>query len=423
MRRWFKGILSGGGIMVYFIMAFEVIIMISPFAFFLYSVFNPIFHFLGKYSATRWLTGFFLSHMVFPPGVFLHGIRILGSVLFVLGLGIFVICAFQVYSAKILKCGIATKGLYQIVRHPQYLGLVICGTGMAILWPRFLILLTLSLMLILYYFLARDEERRMINQYGDVYRKYMEQTGMFIPRWIEQPISSNALSNRLKPYQSLVFPIVTVTAILILGFALRALTVIELPVQIEGNVAIVSMLPEDNGFLDRVASELSSIEGRLPNNLVLNQNEAYLGYLMPVDYVMQGMIANTGERWQLYKQHSTLQMISDWIFHPFRHLRMPPMHLAHIPAGHTIAMARRHLCPLGIDDPNLECNNCPYRRIILVRVENKKESPLSKQIFFALNAGRTAEGYLDIDVRSGEIIDAAKVQGKTAWEEVPTPIF
>src|SRR5512132_4182345 len=41
---------------------------------------------------------------------------------------------------------------------------------------------------------------------------------------------------------------------------------------------------------------------------------------MPKDYVMQGMIADTGGEWQLYKRHHTFAMISDWIFHPFRHL-------------------------------------------------------------------------------------------------------
>ena len=67
MREWSKNIITRGGIIVFFIMAFEVMIMISPFAFFFYSVFNPIFHWLNNYSATRWLTNFFLPHMTLPP--------------------------------------------------------------------------------------------------------------------------------------------------------------------------------------------------------------------------------------------------------------------------------------------------------------------------------------------------------------------
>jgi len=424
IKHWIKKILSAGGIAVYFVIAFEIMIMISPFAFFFYSVFNPFFHFLARFSATRWLTGFYLPHMIFPPTLFLQSIRILGSVLFVFGFVIFLICALQVYLGKILKSGVARRGLYRLIRHPQYVGLTICGIGMAILWPRFLVLVTLALMIVLYYFLARDEERRMTIKYGDAYRRYLEQTGMVFPLWVERPIVSIAARYNLKPYMPVIFPVTTLAVVLVASFTLRALTIAELPVSIKGNVAVVSMLPEDNKFLNETASILSANQEIASGSLVLDRNKAYVGYLMPVDYVMQGMIANTGERWQLYKRHHTLQMISDWVFHPFRHLMQPPMHFDHqMPAGHTMAMARRHHCPLGINDPNLECSNCPYRRVVLVQEERKEGKILSNRCLFALNTGRTAVGYLDLDVLSGRIIEAARVYGKTAWEDVPTPIF
>jgi len=176
-----KKIAARGGIIAFFTMAFEVMIMISPFAFFFYSVFNPIFAWLDQYAATRWLTSFFLPHMVLPPTLPLKAIRIGGSILFVIGLIGFLICALQVYLGKIFKWGIAARGLYAYIRHPQYLFLGIWGVGLVILWPRFIVLATLSLMFILYYFLAKDEEQRMLDQYGDDYRQYMEGTGMFVP--------------------------------------------------------------------------------------------------------------------------------------------------------------------------------------------------------------------------------------------------
>ena len=82
-----RNIAARGSIIVFFIMAFEVMIMISPFAFFFYSVFNPVLHWLERYSATAWLTSFFLPHMILPPTLFLQAIRILGSVLLVVGAG------------------------------------------------------------------------------------------------------------------------------------------------------------------------------------------------------------------------------------------------------------------------------------------------------------------------------------------------
>ena len=169
-------------IVLYFVIALEFLIMISPFAFFFYSVFNPVLHWLESYAVTRWLTSFFLPHMILPPTLFLKAVRILGSALFVLGSLTFLICALRVYLGKIFKWGIAAKGLYRIVRHPQYLALGLWGIGMSILWPRFLVLASLSLMFILYYFLAKDEERRMLGHFGDGYREYMERTGMFLPR-------------------------------------------------------------------------------------------------------------------------------------------------------------------------------------------------------------------------------------------------
>ena len=354
----------------------------------------------------------------------MQGIRILGSVLCVFGLVIFLICALQVYLGKILKSGVASRGLYRFIRHPQYVGLTICGIGMAILWPRFLVLVTLALMIVLYYFLARDEERRMTIKYGCAYHNYTEQTGMVLPLWVERSITSVVERYNLKPYMPVIFPVIILVVVLVAGFSLRALTIAELPVSIKGNVAVVSMLPEDNRFLNEAVSVLNGNQETVSDRLVLDQNKTYLGYLMPVDYVMQGMIVSTGVRWQLYKRHHTFQMISDWIFHPFRHLRQPPLHLPqHMPAGHTMAMARRHHCPLGINDPNLECSNCPYRRVILVQEERKRGETLSNRYLFALNTERTAVGYLDIDVCSGKIIDTAQVYGKTAWEDVPTPIF
>ena len=78
-------IAARGSILVFFIMAFEVMIMISPFAFFFYSVFNPVLHWLGSSPATSWLTTFFLPHMILPPTGFLKSIRIIGSALFLIG--------------------------------------------------------------------------------------------------------------------------------------------------------------------------------------------------------------------------------------------------------------------------------------------------------------------------------------------------
>ena len=64
--------LLGGVIILYFIIALEVLIMISPFAAFFYAAFNPVLLFFAQWPATSWLTAFFLPHMVSPPGFLLQ---------------------------------------------------------------------------------------------------------------------------------------------------------------------------------------------------------------------------------------------------------------------------------------------------------------------------------------------------------------
>jgi protein-S-isoprenylcysteine O-methyltransferase Ste14 len=122
-----------GAILLAFIVAFEIVIMISPFALFFYAVFNPFLLALDHSAATRWLTALFLPHLIVPPDLFLATIRLAGSVLFVLGMSAFLLCAIQVYAGKLRKTGEATRGLYAVIRHPQYASLSAAGIGLAIM--------------------------------------------------------------------------------------------------------------------------------------------------------------------------------------------------------------------------------------------------------------------------------------------------
>jgi protein-S-isoprenylcysteine O-methyltransferase Ste14 len=417
----FKSIVARGGIIVFFIMAFEVMIMISPFAFFFYSVFNPVLHWLGSSPATGWLTGFFLPHMILPPTLFLKAIRILGSVLFVVGALTFTICALQVYLGKIFKWGIADKGLYTVIRHPQYLALGLWGIGMSILWPRFLVLASLSIMFILYYFLAKDEERRMLNQFGEGYRRYMERTGMFLPRSIETLLSAPL---GLAPNAALKYVAVTLGIPLVVlgsGFVLREVTLASLPFEASRNVTLVSILPEDDPLSQKALAELVPGAVANPDLSFLKADKDYLGYVMPADYVMQGMIADTGGQFHLHEHHNTFALIADWVLNPFEHLRRSPS--AQMAAMHNAdpAMARRHHCSLGMNDPALQCASCPFRRIVFVEVDHNGKDRLTKEGLLAFNVTRTPVSFIDINTQTGEIINAKQVGKATAWRDVPTP--
>ena len=400
-------------IVVFFIMAFEIMIMISPFAFFFYSVFNPIFHFLDSFPATRWLTAFFLPHMILPPTLFLKAVRVFGSVCFVVGSLAFFVCAFQVYLGKIFKWGIASKGLYRFIRHPQYTALGIWGIGMSILWPRFIVLASLSIMFILYYFLAKDEEKRMLNQFGSSYESYMNSTGMFVPIALERLLSFLP-KNR---WRYAVIPASIIVVVLGAGFSLRAVTLSSLPFASEGNLTLVPILPEDQALSINVLNGILKDTGM---DTGVASDKDYLGYVMPVDYIMQGMIADTGTEFHLYKKHHTIAMINEWVLHPFEHLRASPsLHMAKM-FNVDPAVARRHHCPIVEKDADLDCNSCPYRRVAVVEIEHDG-GHVSGSELLAVNTTRVPISFVDINTTTGKIINIVKVKRATAWENVPTP--
>ncbi len=415
-----KSIAAHGGIILFFVMAFEVMVMISPFAFFFYSVFNPFFHWLDQYAATRWLTSFFLPHMILPPTLILKSIRVLGSAFFIIGLLFFAVCALQVYLGKIFKWGIAEKGLYKYIRHPQYLALATWGTGMAILWARFIVLATLVLMFILYYFLAKDEERRMIKQYGEPYRQYMKNSGMFFPRFVEKCFSFNGRHFQNNSLKYLVASVLILTVVIGTGFVCREITLRSLAFQAKNNLTLVPILPEDSRLSVEVLDGIFRRDAENKIDFLQDEND-YLGYLMPADYIMQGMIANTGSEFHLYKKHHTLAMIIDWVLHPFEHLRRPPS--VHMAKMHNVdpAIVRRHHCPVGINNPDLECENCPYRRVIIVEIGHECKKHISGGKLFSFDTIRTPVGFIDINAQTGEIVNIKLVEKATAWKDVPTP--
>jgi protein-S-isoprenylcysteine O-methyltransferase Ste14 len=409
-RRVGKRFAAGSLIFLSFIVTFEIAIMISPFAFFFYAAFNPFLLALNQSSMTRWLTTFFLPHMVVPPNEALAIIRILGSVFFVAGALIFLVCAAQVYMGKLLKKGIATKGFYTFIRHPQYLGLALAALGLAIMWPRFLTLTLFAVMLFLYYVLAKDEERRMINRFGDRYRAYMNRTGMFFPHFIEKVlVGSPKAQQRLGSGKTILIFAVLLVIVVVSGFILRAYTIHHLPLKQVNRVDVIAITNEDLITAEQllpsvlqdptIASKLQPIENSKGHRL--------LAYFIPVDYVMQGMIADTGGEWKLFEQHKTIRMITDYIFHPFAHLTEGHAH-------HT-----------GMDAHNLSMHESPAmkRRIIFIEVSAGNQVLTSPFDDFDINIVRKPLFFVDVHLHTGEILQVGNTPTGSGWGTVPTPMF
>jgi protein-S-isoprenylcysteine O-methyltransferase Ste14 len=394
----------GTTIVLYFIIALKVLIMISPFAAFFYAAFNPFLLFLAQSSVTRWLASFFLPHMVLPPGDFLKAVRVAGSVLFVGGAVLFVLCAGHVYTYKVFRLGPALGGFYKWIRHPQYLALAATGLGLAILWPRFLTIVLWVMMVALYYFLAKDEERRMVKQFGDQYSRYMTRTGMFFPRAFES-IFDRIPFPRFKALRPALGFVLLAVVTIGSAFALRAYTIARLPLWSEGRVTALAILPGDTMMLDhRMADilELPEVQSRLGR-----VSGPVLVYVMPPQYVMQGMIADTGPQWRLYQHHQTLPMIMDWVFHLFRHLERGHMMMHHAGGGGAAAVTS----PGAV-----------VRRFIFLRIDSPQSSGNARRLF-GINAHRVPLFYADVDVHHATVLDVTPLGPGTGWGRVPTPMF
>ncbi len=78
---------------------------------------------------------------------------------------------------------LATQGPYAYVRHPQYAGFILVMLGFLLQWPTLLTLAMFPVLTVMYVRLARSEEREALAEFGDAYRRYMDEVPAFIPRF------------------------------------------------------------------------------------------------------------------------------------------------------------------------------------------------------------------------------------------------
>ncbi|NHZ72798.1 MAG: DUF1295 domain-containing protein, partial [Aquificales bacterium] len=74
-----------------------------------------------------------------------------------------------------------THGIYRIVRHPIYLGVIMVVIGVPIYASSLLGLLIMSALIPVFLNRIRIEERLLIDEFGDTYRAYKETTSKLIP--------------------------------------------------------------------------------------------------------------------------------------------------------------------------------------------------------------------------------------------------
>ncbi len=84
----------------------------------------------------------------------------------------------QIHAAR---GGLVTDGIYAYARHPQYTGLFLLISGFLVQWPTLPTVLMAPILYFAYVRLAKKEERRVWEKYGEAYAEYARNTPAFFP--------------------------------------------------------------------------------------------------------------------------------------------------------------------------------------------------------------------------------------------------
>ena len=297
---------------LYGLVMIEVVIMISPFAFYWYSLYAPTLQGLHRWRATAWMESFFLPHSVITTSAFLEFMRWqIGAWAFGLGLAAALVCAVQVYATKLLKRKTAQSWMYAHIRHPFYLSLAVAGFGLLTIWPRIIILILYLGMLFLYYFLARFEEKQVEAAHPE-YAEYRKRTGMFLPGnlggklfhlffgWIGNRSLALGASS-------------AVIVVLVIGgaLALRRYTIAHATKEVlpRDRVMAIAIWPTPPDQIEQVVSTALEDE-RVRTALANEPGAAFTAHLLPKDYGMVNMFADVGADHRMFSKVSVHRLAS-----------------------------------------------------------------------------------------------------------------
>jgi protein-S-isoprenylcysteine O-methyltransferase Ste14 len=138
---------------------------------------------------------FLILYFIYPPFMnlihfdFPIWLRWLGTLFAFIGV------VFWIYSQAILgkywspqlqvqkEHKIITSGPYRVIRHPIYTAMFIWVIGLALFTANLVFALMALLTITVLILRVPKEEKMMLEQFGDEYKKYMQITGRFFPRF------------------------------------------------------------------------------------------------------------------------------------------------------------------------------------------------------------------------------------------------
>jgi protein-S-isoprenylcysteine O-methyltransferase Ste14 len=98
---------------------------------------------------------------------------IIGIIVFIIGA--FVYFKWEIFWTKTYEGQLVTDGIFKRIRHPHYTSILIIGFSLAFffysIFALFIAFITIPIMVIS----ILDEEKLLIKQYGEEYKRYMEE--------------------------------------------------------------------------------------------------------------------------------------------------------------------------------------------------------------------------------------------------------
>jgi protein-S-isoprenylcysteine O-methyltransferase Ste14 len=388
-------------LLFYLLVAVEVVIMVTPFTIYFYSVYAPILTWLERNPWTAWLTAFFLPHITYSGDPFLLTLAYAGPVLLAIGLGTFFLCAGQVYGAKLFRKGVVSGGPYRAIRHPQYLGLSIAGLGLLLYWPRFFILVTYVSMLFVYYLLARNEECRMLRKFGESYAAYLEHTPMFLPGNPGGRLFRALFGNpeRRAPLLVGLYVFTLVTAIAT-AFGIRSYSLTLVPQVWTDGLVTVAMSPSDPETLGRTIARVTQsqeVQGLL-QKYHQRAGHTLVAYVLPQEYMMQHLIADLDE------------------------------HKAHHGEGEQggALAVMRHLAEMYALKPMRQLRDgagATAQRIIFTEALDTTGQSVRREAALDISVQRYPLFFADFDAPAGRVTLTMETPRRHTWGTIPVPAF
>ncbi|MEN8136684.1 MAG: hypothetical protein ABFS18_14305 [Thermodesulfobacteriota bacterium] len=398
-----QSLLIAGAIAAYILIGIEIIIMISPFALYFYSVYGPILEFFSSSPHLSWTTEFFLPHMIFLDDPLILGISYL-QILMVIGLVLFFSAAIPLYYGRFRKKGVVQISFYAKIRHPQYLFLAISGFGLLLYWPRFIILIMYVTMLFVYYLLARNEEWRMKHEVPDIYETYMKDTPMFLPGEPGGKIYG-LLFARIRPMWLgiLTTYLVAVSVALTMALGIRGYTVSQLPTVENGSMVLLSVFP-------RPAAEITELYTKLESSpkirASIEEMKPNLAYIFPGDYFLTAIVTDEDRRF------------SDDIIERFPEVLEWHQHKFSGGLGKFFRIFYNFFSTLSTIETDYD-----VERIVFVRVDDHSEVPSDSQDLFKLGMQRRPVLVVDMDADDHQVISIIKTSANHKWGSMPMPTF